>query len=207
MIIAENLNLPTPLCELAKKYKTDKWWRHKYTPIYYDLFKDQKDLPLNIMEIGVFQGGSIKMWRDFFPNAKIFAVDIAQKYLDEVATIPDCIPIQVNANNELDITDKILNKYPNEFFDIIIDDAGHRSHQQLVTFCLLYPRIKNGYYIVEDIVSELKNFGIVSPTINYLCKWFYYNNNNNLILTLYNQLAIIKIKSQAKMDLNKLKLL
>ena len=64
----------TPLCKLALKYRSDKCpkrGKHTYTPYYYDLLKNKKRSTKKVLEIGIGKGASLKMWRDFFPNAKI----------------------------------------------------------------------------------------------------------------------------------------
>lgn len=79
----------TELCDLARKYGTDKvppeW--HSYTPVYYELMKNKRDIK-KMLEIGIGTvgtmghignykvGASLRMWRDFFPQATIFGCDI-----------------------------------------------------------------------------------------------------------------------------------
>lgn len=70
-----NTNLPqNELCRIAKKYGTDKH-AHGYTRIYYELMKEFRNDTVNIFEIGIYFGASIKMWEEFFPNGKIFGID------------------------------------------------------------------------------------------------------------------------------------
>ena len=59
---------------------TDKGTRHSYIPIYEELFpsENRKDIK-NVLEIGIAWGGSIKLWSDYFPNAKICGIDIEKK--------------------------------------------------------------------------------------------------------------------------------
>ena len=63
------------LKKLFIKYKSDKY-RHQYYKVY-DLFLTQKkNRKLNILEIGVADGSSIKAWSDYFKYSKIIGVDI-----------------------------------------------------------------------------------------------------------------------------------
>lgn len=64
----------TTLCELAAKHGTDKL-KHGYTPLYHELFTPHRDQQFSLVEIGVLNGASIRMWRDYFPEATIYAVD------------------------------------------------------------------------------------------------------------------------------------
>src|SRR5437868_5521713 len=51
-------------------------WLH-YFEIYDRHFSPLRGKDVNILEIGVFQGGSMAMWVDYFgPKAKIFGIDI-----------------------------------------------------------------------------------------------------------------------------------
>ena len=70
-----NINLSeTDLCRLGKKYQTDKP-SNRYTRVYYEIMKDFRNDLVNIFEIGVYFGASIKMWEEFFPNGKIYGID------------------------------------------------------------------------------------------------------------------------------------
>ena len=64
------------LLELVNNEKTDKNTVHSYLPLYDLLLKNKKNTCKNIIEIGVGQGGSIKLWHDYFPNATIYGCDI-----------------------------------------------------------------------------------------------------------------------------------
>ena len=69
------IDLPeTELCKIGGKYKTDKPW-HRYTRVYYEIMKDFRYDPVDIFEIGIYFGASIKMWEEFFPNGKIYGID------------------------------------------------------------------------------------------------------------------------------------
>ena len=66
--------LDTELCRLGRKYQTDKP-HNGYTKVYYEIMKDFQNENVNIFEIGVYFGASIKMWWEFFPNGKIYGID------------------------------------------------------------------------------------------------------------------------------------
>jgi len=90
-------------------------------------------------------GGSLRAWRDYFPNANIFGVDIAEDCkLDEnrlKTFIFDSTDVQ-KCNQELDLLT----------FDVIIDDGAHDADSQAKTFKNLFHRVRpGGYYIIEDI--------------------------------------------------------
>ena len=119
---------------LARKYGTDKRTNdagqniyHGYTDTYYELFKDDRYDKLNILEIGVQNGFSHKMWADFFPNSMIYGIDTFEDILckTKIEDI-ECDRIKILKASQDD--EKSINEYfKNTKFDIIIDDASHRS--------------------------------------------------------------------------------
>ncbi len=65
------------LDELAARHGTDKRVGiHAYTKWYEALLSPLRWQPINFLEIGVQNGYSIKMWADYFPNAKLVGIDI-----------------------------------------------------------------------------------------------------------------------------------
>jgi hypothetical protein len=63
------------LSEIVDNSLTDKNTLHSYLDLYYSLLHKKKYTAQNILEIGIHIGGSIKLWYDFFPNAKIYGLD------------------------------------------------------------------------------------------------------------------------------------
>ena len=89
--------MPTPLCPLMDKYGSDKGPRvnnsthHTYTEVYHQMFKDIRDNPMNIFEVGIgttnlgilshmgakgSPGASLRAWQDYFPNSMVYGADI-----------------------------------------------------------------------------------------------------------------------------------
>jgi hypothetical protein len=74
------------LTQLATRFGTDKWGVHYYTPHYEQHFAPLRHLPINVLEIGIggyedpAKGGeSLRMWEAFFPNARIYGIDLHDK--------------------------------------------------------------------------------------------------------------------------------
>lgn len=124
----------------------DKWLH--YFDIYDFWFKKYKNKPVVILEIGVYQGGSLKMWRDYFgEKAKIFAIDIhpACKQFESEKT-----KIFIGSQEDRNFLTKVKSQIPK--VDIIIDDGGHSMNQQIVSFEELYGHVKDGgIYLCEDL--------------------------------------------------------
>jgi len=133
----------------------DKWVH--YFDIYDFWFNKYRNKPVTILEIGVYQGGSLNMWRDYFgKEAKIFAIDIN----------PECkqfetenTKIFIGSQEDREFLSFVKTQIPE--LDILIDDGGHTMNQQIVSFEELYVHIKdNGLYLCEDLhTSYWKNYG------------------------------------------------
>ena len=131
--------------------KNDKRLINKYQH-YFDVydkhFSKYKGQEITIVEVGVFQGGSLQMWRSYFgPKAKIWGIDIDSrcKLLEEENTniIIGSQEDESFLESIYDITGPI---------DILIDDGGHTQKQQITTFNILFDKIKNdGVYLCEDV--------------------------------------------------------
>lgn len=133
------------LHELAVKYETDKA-DHGYCEIYHKKLSARRDEPLNVLEIGVYMGGSLRMWREYFPNATIRGVDLD---VDRCGDVEGC------TLHKQDIADgRLLRELAKEHgpWDLIVDDGSHTMKHQQRTFDILWPHVKaGGYYVIEDL--------------------------------------------------------
>jgi len=139
------------LTEIANKYGTDKgtsvYPSHGFSEIYHDYFNVDKEKVTKVLEIGIDKGNSLRMWRDYFPNAVIYGIDVQQhQFFREDRIVTDF----ANQSIKADI-DKIIDKYGSDF-DLIIDDGGHDPIFQQITLGYLFPHVKTGgFYVVEDL--------------------------------------------------------
>lgn len=135
------------LDELGLQYGTDKASSHHgYMPFYEQHLAHRRHQPLTLLELGVKRGASLRVWRDWFPNAKIVGLD--RKPPIEV---DGCTIIQGSQDDPTAIT-TLAEHGP---FDIIIDDASHDSSKTITSFELLYPHLNPaGMYIIEDLHSS-----------------------------------------------------
>lgn len=133
-----------PLSEWADNHKGNfmyKW--SQYFDIYHKHFERFRGKPIRILEIGIYGGGSLQMWKWYFgKQAKIVGIDIdpfCKKYEEEQITI--------KIGDQKD--KKLLGSLGK--FDIVIDDGGHTMTQQMTSFMHLYDKVKtDGVYLVED---------------------------------------------------------
>ena len=90
-------------------------------------------------------GGSLRVWRDYFPNATIHGVDIEEDCIIDEERIKTFIFRSMDLHN--------CKKHLFDFkYDIIIDDGDHSAISQLITLKNLLPLLKKGgLYFIEDI--------------------------------------------------------
>lgn len=135
-------------------------WIH-YFNIYDNHFKRFIGKKPTILEIGVFKGGSLEMWNNYFDSdCFIYGIDIN----------PECkkIPQKLNVSNiQIDIGDQEDKNFWKQYlvdkpkFDIIIEDGGHTMNQQITTYEQVIDHVSdNGIYLCEDLhTSYWDNFG------------------------------------------------
>lgn len=162
------------LSEIAQRHGTDKGPRENaYTLVYDMLLSPMRMLPIRLMEIGLARGGpevggsadrevvdipSVRMWREFLPQAHIYGVDISDfsAFQQEWFTFfrADCgAAEQLRA-----ISDQV------EPLDVIVDDGSHASFHQKTAFVELFGRLKpGGLFIVEDLSWQPKEYEASLP--------------------------------------------
>lgn len=130
-------------------------WNH-YFEAYDRHLSKFRGKPITIVEIGIFSGGSLDMWRAYFgPEAKIVGVDIE----------PTCkryegpgVSIFIGDQSSRSFWAKFRDEIPS--IDIVIDDGGHEPNQQRVTLEELLPYMNSGgVFICEDIHGQGNDFG------------------------------------------------
>ena len=127
---------------------SDKW--QSYLSFYDRLLNEYRTKKLNLMEIGVQNGGSLETWKTFFPNANVFiGCDIDERCGNLQYDDPR-VNIVVGDANLPDTINKISTICSE--FDIIIDDGSHQSTDILRSFLIYFPMVKpEGIFVIEDV--------------------------------------------------------
>jgi hypothetical protein len=145
---SENTAQGGPLSSLFfgnKDRIVDKWLQ--YFPVYERYLSAYRGQSFKMLEIGVFKGGSLKMWRDYFgQDAVLWGIDIDPACADFVSQ-----PNQVRIGSQDDAA--FLRRVVDEMggIDVVLDDGSHIAHHQRTSFDTLFPLLSDGgLYIIED---------------------------------------------------------
>ena len=145
-----------------------------YSDYYSEIFHHYKSQVRNVLELGIGSidknnqynmrmlgknykpGASLRVWRDYFKNAKIFGADIDKKTLFKEQRISTYYVDQSDPKS----IKKMFKKFKVKKYDIIIDDGCHRFEETINFFKNSINKLSyDGIYIIEDIVpSQRKKF-------------------------------------------------
>ena len=144
-------------------------WKH-YFDIYHRHFSPFVGREVHILEVGIYSGGSLDMWKAYFgPRCHIYGVDIE----------PACKAYEGD-HVRVFIGDQADRSFWNEFktqaprIDIVVDDGGHLPEQQIVTLEEMLPHLSpGGVYLCEDVQAEFNDFAAyvrgLSDSLNAQC--------------------------------------
>lgn len=131
-------------------------WLH-YFDVYHRHLQHLRGRPITFIEIGVFNGGSLPMWRDYFGDrAHIVGVDINPECARYAAPGIDVV---IGDQGDRAFLRDLRDRFPGAH--ALIDDGGHTMEQQTATFEELYPYLDaDGVYICEDLhTSYMAHYG------------------------------------------------
>jgi|HubBroStandDraft_6_1064221.scaffolds.fasta_scaffold398025_1 hypothetical protein len=140
---------------IAAKHGTDKssvgtrkLSAKAYTIAYGNYLEPIRNEPIVILEIGIWRGSSLRMWEEFLPNAKLFAIDI-----DPACRTHETSRSKVFIGDQTDAAFlKGVAETVGQPFDCIIDDGGHRMEHHQASLPVLWPYLKDGgWFAIEDL--------------------------------------------------------
>jgi hypothetical protein len=127
-----------------KVSKAEHIWRD-YEPLLAPL----AHLPLDILEVGVHGGISLRTFAAYFAKARIIGLDVVLPEIDP-SRYPSIAMFVCDQRDSARI-DAICDEHVPGGFDIVIDDASHIGEYSLATYRALFPRVKaGGLYVIED---------------------------------------------------------
>ena len=161
-------NYESELCLLGKKYNSDKSpinsssvSRHSYTGIYNLLFGTIKNNNLNVGEFGILNNASMKMWREYFKNSKLYGFENDRNLIEKAKK--DNLENTFYSYTDVTSKEEILYSLQktNVNFDIIIDDSNHIFESQINIIEITKDFIKDGgLLIIEDIYTTKKKHSV-----------------------------------------------
>ena len=132
-----------------------KW--EPYFEVYETYFNKFRNKPITMVEVGVYGGGSLQMWRKYFgPDAELIGVDIDRRCMNHTKHYEPNTTVAILDQANPNDWDSFLEEVTE--MDIILDDGGHRGYQQITTFEKLFPNLKEGgVYVCEDTHTSYWN--------------------------------------------------
>jgi len=155
------------LNKLDGLFLTDKGAIHDYLWVYDELFMPYRDKDINIFEVGYQNGGSCKLWTDYFYKAKIKFIDLCPWKLSDgerqerkrYKLIDYYIsPESSRATMEFMDAGKLTQKYFIDFPpDIAIDDGSHLISDQIHFIKTVYPILRYGGLLIVEDIQDIDN--------------------------------------------------
>jgi hypothetical protein len=117
-----------------------------YFPIYERHFARFRGQPMTMFEIGTGEGGPCRMWKSYFgPFARIVSIDIA----DKAEFAESQIFIRTGDQGDAQFLNGLLAEFGPP--DIVLDDGSHMMEHINTSFDVLFPRMRSGVYLAEDL--------------------------------------------------------
>ncbi len=158
--------------ELGEKYKPTKR-HHDYLKHYWRHLGDRRLEVKKFIEIGIQSDRSINMWEEFFPNARLYGIDIDPKCREYAGGRKEIfIGSQADKAFLAEVVERV-----GAGIDVIIDDGSHLAEHQLFTFDHLFPLLaENGIYVIEDtggVVGDtrLKTVNVMKSLVDHIYYW------------------------------------
>ncbi len=131
-------------------FYTDKEFYHNYITEYYEKeFGDKKQTPLNMLEIGMYRGGSIRLWLEWFEKLHVVGIDSNRSYFFGEISNPNAQILFKDAYSS-----DTAAGFEDNFFDYVIDDGPHSLESQIHAVRLWLSKVKpGGKIIIEDVRS------------------------------------------------------
>ena len=143
------------MISIVDNSRTDKNTVHSYLELYQSLLFSKKETAKHVLEVGILNGGSIKLWHDFFVNAIVYGLDVISK--EEVwSELQNNKRIVLHTSNDAYNEEFFRNNFLNKNIkcDFMLDDGPH-TLESMIQFIKLYSQIMtdDGILIIEDVQS------------------------------------------------------
>lgn len=157
-----------------------KW--HHYIPLYDRYFSRFRGQPIRFLEIGVSEGGSLQLWRQYFgPTATIYGIDINPKC--KSLECPD-FQVRIGSQDNVDFLASVVHDMGG--VDVVLDDGSHQMAHIKASLKCLFPKLREGgIYFIEDLHTaywpafgggyraEASIFNLVQQLIDDMHQWYH----------------------------------
>jgi SAM-dependent methyltransferase len=134
-------------------YPSDKDTSHNYLPVYQKEFDNINKIKM--LEIGVYTGGSLKLWKDFFIDSEIHGIEDTKRNEEVMPGI-----MHWGKYEDLHYS------FEDNYFDYIVNDSMHYAKEQIDAFSLYYSKLKpGGKFFMEDI-PDMDNVSEIIKTLD-----------------------------------------
>jgi hypothetical protein len=135
---------------------TDKASIHNYTSSYARYLTTMRDKPINVVEIGVWHGGSMAMWSKYLPNAKFLFYDIANQVKPKASQHIDWTRSKLHIASAYGPEATLVARdYFSGGIDFLLDDGPHSLDSMILCVALYSPLMNpGGVLMIEDVQSK-----------------------------------------------------
>lgn len=142
------------LTEIANKHRTDKgteWFeKHSYTETY-DSYIPSNNIPCSLLEIGVYHGDSVRMWKEYNQNIDLYVMDYDPKCLS-MFDHSLCKKVFLGDQSKREDLGTVAKEIGDSVLDFVVDDGSHQMAHQQISLLTLLPSVKSGgIYFIEDL--------------------------------------------------------
>lgn len=123
-----------------------------FLKVYFELLPHN---PRSILDVGIFQGGSVVLFDLLFKPDRLAGVDVSKQeiapLMSYLADKPDKHAFFGTSQGDRDAMTDILETCFPDGVDLVVDDASHQLELSRETFNLCFPHVTpGGLYVLED---------------------------------------------------------
>lgn len=145
------------LLEIANKNPTDKI-DHGFVEVYDRAFGNRRGSVRRLLEVGVHEGSSLRMWSEYFPGAEVSGWDLRSYPAGAFGDLVSTYMVDQGSRDSMRAHLSAITLDGPIMYDVIIDDGSHRMKDQQETLATLWPLLSpGGSYVIEDLHTSLPN--------------------------------------------------
>lgn len=144
-------------------WATDKGTIHDYINAYYtNEFHNTKSTTEKVLEIGIWNGGCLRLWKEWFTNAQITGMDVHELVPTLFGEPQEGIEIIIKDGYQQETIDS----FPNDTYDYIIDDGPHTLESMVIAVKQYLPKVKPGGKLIIEDVQDIEWIKVLEDAID-----------------------------------------